>query len=69
VAPPPTLGRMDTAMRYFHTLLRGLRAAGRLLLRRRAAVGSANEPADLGTAFGLDAAIEADPGSVAPLAH
>ncbi|HKX94420.1 MAG TPA: hypothetical protein VJM48_06925 [Methylibium sp.] len=56
-------------MRHFHTLLRGLRAVGRVLLRRRPAAWSSTEPADLGTAFGLDAAIEANPGSVVPLAR
>jgi hypothetical protein len=60
---------MESAMRHFHTLLHGLGAVWRLLRRRRSAVASASEPADLGTAFGLDAAIEADPGSAAPLAH
>lgn len=56
-------------MRHFRTLSRGLSAVCRVLLRRRPAVGSASEPADLGTAFGLDAAIEADPGSAVPPAH
>lgn len=55
-------------MRHFHTLLHGLGAVWQVLRHRRT-VAAASEPADLGTAFGLDAAIEADPGSATPFAH
>ncbi|HSV70384.1 MAG TPA: hypothetical protein VLI72_09745 [Methylibium sp.] len=46
-------------MRHLHTLLRWIRAVGLALSpRRRRSIVAVTEPADLGTAFGLDAAIE-----------
>ncbi|HWH74768.1 MAG TPA: hypothetical protein VNV16_10960 [Methylibium sp.] len=51
---------MVLATRPFEALRRGWRTVCRVLRRSRTPAGwTASEPADLGTAFGLDAAIEA----------
>lgn len=68
---------MDTAARHSHTLLRDARTLWRvacaavLALRplRAAPVDDGADPADLGTAFGLDAVTEAQPAGSPPLAH
>lgn len=50
---------MEAPARHLHTLLRWIRAVGLALSpRRRRSIVAVTEPADLGTAFGLDAAIE-----------
>ncbi len=59
---------MDTAGRHFHTLLRVVSALV-ATARRRPLPPPATEPADLGTAFGLDAAMAPEPHPPAPLAH